>query len=154
MAACCLAANLNSLRAVRRPCPSSTRQPASPNRTLAPRQHGCASIRRSGNSQFRGGRCSSSEKNVDVVEVGGDEENCSIDSFEVDVSIGGTSKTLTFGEVCDEFKCTSSPAVGLSVRRLAREMVEGYEGQRSLANFAEGVEYKVFAASKVHTRSQ
>ena len=89
-------------------------------------------------------RLAANKDNVDVVEVEDSvDENCSIDSFEVDVAVGGKEKTLTFGEVCDEFKCTSSPAVGISVRRIARDMVEGYEGERSLANFAENVEYQV-----------
>lgn len=50
---------------------------------------------------------------------------------------------ISFGQLCDEFECISSPAVERTARQLVKDIMEIREGQRSLSNFAVNVEYKV-----------
>ncbi|MCO5582126.1 hypothetical protein L7F22_036016 [Adiantum nelumboides] len=49
---------------------------------------------------------------------------------------------MSFGELCDEFQCISSPAVEATARQLARDILELREGNRALATFAISVKYK------------
>lgn len=50
---------------------------------------------------------------------------------------------MTFGELCDEFQCVSSPAVESTARQLVRDILEMREGNRALGTFAVFVKYKV-----------
>ena len=51
---------------------------------------------------------------------------------------------MSFQEVCDEFECISSPAVEVTARQLARDIVENREGkQRALRCYATTVQYSV-----------
>lgn len=50
---------------------------------------------------------------------------------------------MTFGELCDEFQCISSPAVEATARQLVRDILEMREGNRALGTFAVFVKYKV-----------
>eukprot|EP00250_Pteridium_aquilinum_P013569 c21426_g1_i1 orf=163-642(+) len=49
---------------------------------------------------------------------------------------------LSFGELCDEFQCISSPAVEATARQLVRDILEMREGNRALGTFAISVKYK------------
>ncbi|KAI5067106.1 hypothetical protein GOP47_0017634 [Adiantum capillus-veneris] len=49
---------------------------------------------------------------------------------------------MSFGELCDEFQCISSPAVEATARQLARDILELREGNRALGTFAISVKYK------------
>ncbi|KAG0566221.1 hypothetical protein M758_7G043700 [Ceratodon purpureus] len=57
---------------------------------------------------------------------------------EVDRLIEG----ISFGQLCDEFECISSPAVERTARQLVKDIMDIREGQRSLSNFGANVEYK------------
>lgn len=50
---------------------------------------------------------------------------------------------MTFGELCDEFQCISSPAVEATARQLVRDILEMREGNRALGTFAVFVKYQV-----------
>lgn len=50
---------------------------------------------------------------------------------------------LSFGQLCDEFECISSPAVERTARQLVKDIIDLREGERSLSNFGVNVEYKV-----------
>ena len=50
---------------------------------------------------------------------------------------------ISFGQLCDEFECISSPAVERTARQLVKDIMDIKEGQRSLSNFGVDVEYKV-----------
>lgn len=58
---------------------------------------------------------------------------------EVDRLIEG----ISFGQLCDEFECISSPAVERTARQLVKDIMDIREGQRSLSNFGVNVKYKV-----------
>ncbi|CAM6089729.1 unnamed protein product [Calypogeia fissa] len=49
---------------------------------------------------------------------------------------------MTFGELCNEFECISSPAVEATARQLVRDILELREGKRVLATYAIFVTYK------------
>jgi len=49
---------------------------------------------------------------------------------------------ISFGQLCDEFECVSSPAVERTARQLVKDIIDIREGQRSLSNFGVNVEYK------------
>ncbi|XP_024397389.1 uncharacterized protein [Physcomitrium patens] len=49
---------------------------------------------------------------------------------------------LSFGQLCDEFECISSPAVERTARQLVKDIIDLREGERSLSNFGVNVEYK------------
>lgn len=51
---------------------------------------------------------------------------------------------MSFGEICNEFECISSPSVEATARQLARDILELREGNRALGTFAFSVKYKVF----------
>lgn len=77
---------------------------------------------------------------------GGPEDSSSIsiatkiaEKSEVDRLIEG----ISFGQLCDEFECISSPAVERTARQLVKDIMDIREGQRSLSNFGVNVEYKV-----------
>lgn len=58
---------------------------------------------------------------------------------EVDRLIEG----ISFGQLCDEFECISSPAVERTARQLVKDIIDIREGHRSLSNFGVNVDYKV-----------
>lgn len=50
---------------------------------------------------------------------------------------------LSFGQLCDEFECISSPAVEKTARQLVKDIMDLREGRRSLSSFGVNVKYKV-----------
>lgn len=62
----------------------------------------------------------------------------SVERSEADKLVDG----MTFGELCDEFQCISSPAVEATARQLVRDILEMREGNRALGTFAVFVKYK------------
>ena len=58
---------------------------------------------------------------------------------EVDLLMQG----LTFGELCNEFECISSPAVERTARQLAKDIVELKEEKRQLSCYGVYCKYKV-----------
>lgn len=49
---------------------------------------------------------------------------------------------LSFGQLCDEFECISSPAVEKTARQLVKDIMDLREGRRSLSSFGVNVKYK------------
>lgn len=49
---------------------------------------------------------------------------------------------ISFGQLCDEFECKSSPSVEATARQLAIDILEMREGNRALGSFALSVKYK------------
>ncbi|KFK40979.1 hypothetical protein AALP_AA2G069400 [Arabis alpina] len=49
---------------------------------------------------------------------------------------------IDFGELCNDFECTSSPQVESTARQLARDILELREGNRAFACYAVSVRYK------------
>lgn len=70
--------------------------------------------------------------NVSGVATAGEERTA------LDAAMGG----LSFGELCNEFECISSPAVEATARQLARDILELRENRRQLSNYAVFVKYK------------
>ncbi|CAA7030171.1 unnamed protein product [Microthlaspi erraticum] len=62
----------------------------------------------------------------------------SIDTSEADKLVD----KIDFGELCNEFECTSSPQVESTARQLARDILELREGNRAFACYAVSVRYK------------
>ncbi|ESQ28861.1 hypothetical protein EUTSA_v10018969mg [Eutrema salsugineum] len=62
----------------------------------------------------------------------------SIDKSEADKLVD----KIDFGELCNEFECTSSPQVESTARQLARDILELREGNRAFACYAVSVRYK------------
>ncbi|CAN8275869.1 unnamed protein product [Cochlearia groenlandica] len=62
----------------------------------------------------------------------------SIDKSEVDKLVD----MIDFGELCNDFECTSSPQVESTARQLARDILELREGNRAFACYAVSVKYK------------
>ena len=54
---------------------------------------------------------------------------------------------ISFGQLCNEFECVSSPAVEKTARQLVKDILYIKEGRRSLGNFSVFVKYKVFTKS-------
>ena len=50
---------------------------------------------------------------------------------------------MSFGQLCDDFECISSPAVEATARQLARDILDMKEGNRAVGTFAISVKYKV-----------
>ena len=50
---------------------------------------------------------------------------------------------MSFGQLCDDFECISSPAVEATARQLARDILDMKEGNRMVGTFAISVKYKV-----------
>lgn len=63
----------------------------------------------------------------------------SIDKSEVDKLVD----RIDFGELCNDFECTSSPQVESTARQLVRDILEIREGNRAFACYAVSVKYKV-----------
>jgi hypothetical protein len=63
----------------------------------------------------------------------------SAEKSEVDKLIEG----MSFGQLCDEFECISSPAVEKTARQLVKDIMSVREDKRSLGNFGMNVVYKV-----------
>lgn len=63
----------------------------------------------------------------------------SIDKSEVDKLVD----KIDFGELCNDFECTSSPQVESTARQLVRDILEIREGNRAFACYAVSVKYKV-----------
>lgn len=63
----------------------------------------------------------------------------SAEKSEVDKLIEG----ISFGQLCDEFECISSPAVEKTARQLVKDIMSVREDKRSLGNFGMNVVYKV-----------
>lgn len=63
----------------------------------------------------------------------------SVDKSEADKLVD----KIDFGELCNEFECTSSPQVESTARQLARDILEIREGNRAFACYAVSVKYKV-----------
>lgn len=57
---------------------------------------------------------------------------------------------MDFGVLCDEFECISSPLVESTARQLARDILELYEGSRTLGTLAVSVKYKVTLLVMLH----
>eukprot|EP00249_Psilotum_nudum_P013069 c24135_g1_i1 orf=990-1871(-) len=49
---------------------------------------------------------------------------------------------MSFGQLCDDFECISSPAVEATARQLARDILEMREDNKALGSFALFVKYK------------
>jgi len=62
----------------------------------------------------------------------------SAEKSEVDKLIEG----MSFGQLCDEFECISSPAVEKTARQLVKDIMSVREDKRSLGNFGMNVVYK------------
>uniref|UniRef100_A0A1J3I049 Uncharacterized protein n=1 Tax=Noccaea caerulescens TaxID=107243 RepID=A0A1J3I049_NOCCA len=62
----------------------------------------------------------------------------SIDTSEADKLVD----KIDFGELCNDFECTSSPQVESTARQLARDILELREGNRAFACYAVSVRYK------------
>ncbi|KAH7387727.1 hypothetical protein KP509_16G038200 [Ceratopteris richardii] len=62
----------------------------------------------------------------------------SVERSEADKLVDG----MSFGELCDDFQCISSPSVEATARQLARDILEMREGNRALGTFAISVKYK------------
>lgn len=62
----------------------------------------------------------------------------SVERSEADKIVDG----MSFGQLCDEFQCISSPAVEATARQLVRDILEMREGNRALGTFAIFVKYK------------
>ena len=61
-----------------------------------------------------------------------------------DAAVDSAMAGMSIQEVCDEFECVSSPAVEVTARQLARDIVENRQGnQRSLRCYATAVQYSV-----------
>lgn len=63
----------------------------------------------------------------------------SIDKSEVDKLVD----RIDFGELCNDFECTSSPQVESTARQLVRDILEIREGNRAFSCYAVSVKYKV-----------
>ena len=50
---------------------------------------------------------------------------------------------MSFGQLCDDFECISSPAVEATARQLARDILDMKEGNRAVGTFSLSVKYKV-----------
>ena len=63
----------------------------------------------------------------------------SVDKSEADKLVD----KIDFGELCNEFECTSSPQVESTARQLARDILEIRESNRAFACYAVSVKFKV-----------
>lgn len=74
----------------------------------------------------------------------------SIDKSEVDKLVD----RIDFGELCNDFECTSSPQVESTARQLVRDILEIREGNRAFSCYAVSVKYKVhFSVSDTYDSS-